>query len=97
MALSNHPEILDTSKPIVLYNDCQSAQKLVQNPIFHRRSKHIDIRYHFIREAVANNFIKIEYLETAEMPADVLTKSLGSVKHKYFTEKLGIVPVSQFL
>lgn len=89
-------EILGTSEPIMLYNDCQSAQKLVLNPIFHRRSKHIDIRYHFIREAVTNKFVTIDYLETAEMPADILTKSLGYVKHKYFTDKLGILPVSQF-
>lgn len=90
-------EILGISEPIVLYNDCQSAQKLVSNPIFHRRSKHIDIRYHFVREAVANNFVKIDYLESVEMPADILTKSLGSVKHKYFTKKLGILNVSQYL
>lgn len=90
-------EITGISEPIVLYNDCQSAQKLVLNPIFHRRSKHIDIKYHFIREAVGNNLVKIDYLETSEMPADILTKSLGSVKHKYFTTKLGILPVSQYL
>lgn len=87
-------EIVGNSEPIVLFNDSQSAQKLVSNPVFHRRSKHIDIRYHFVREAVTNNFVKIAYLETAEMPADILTKSLGSVKHYYFMKKLGILPVS---
>lgn len=87
-------EIYGKSDTIVLYNDCQSAQKLALNPIFHRRSKHIDIRFHFVREAVTNDFIKIAYLETAEMPADILTKSLGSVKHNYFTKKLGISPVN---
>lgn len=87
-------EIVGKTEPIVLFNDCQSAQKLALNPIFHRRSKHIDIRYHFVREAVTNNFIKIAYLETAEMPADILTKSLGSVKHSYLKKKLGILPVS---
>lgn len=89
-----YTEILGSCGPIVLYNDSQSAQKLVSNPVFHRRSKHIDIRYHFVREAVANKFVTIDYLETAEMPADILTKSLGSVKHKYFTKKLGILPIS---
>lgn len=86
-------EIVGKSDPIVLYNDCQSAQKLVLNPMYHRRSKHIDIRYHFVREAVSNNYVKISYLQTAEMPADILTKSLGSVKHFYFMKKLGILPV----
>lgn len=90
-------EILGNSETITLYNDCQSAQKLILNPVYHRRSKHIDIRYHFLREAVANKFVKVDYLETAEMPADIFTKSLGSLKHKYFTKKLGILPVTKYL
>lgn len=89
-------EILGYSETIILYNDCQSAQKLILNPVYHRRSKHIDIRYHFVREAVANKFIKVDYLETKEMPADIFTKSLGSFKHKYFTKKLGILPVIMY-
>lgn len=89
-----YSEIVGNSGPIIMYNDSQSAQRLALNPIFHRRSKHIDIRYHFVREVVQNNLINICYLETAEMPADIFTKSLGSVKHYYFMRKLGISPVS---
>lgn len=88
-------EILGNSETITLYNDCQSAQKLILNPVYHRRSKHIDVRYHFVREAVANKFINVDYLETSEMPADIFTKSLGSLKHKYLRKKLGVLSISK--
>ena len=77
---------------ILLHSDNQSALKLTLNPMFHKRSKHIDVRHHFIREKVAEGLISIEYLQTNEMPADLLTKALGSNKHYKFLELLGIVP-----
>ncbi|CAG4987165.1 unnamed protein product [Colias eurytheme] len=75
---------------ITLYNDNQGAQKLTENPLFHKRTKHIDVRHHFVREAVAGNLIKIVYIPTSEMPADLLTKGLNRIKHNYFIKKLGI-------
>lgn len=83
-------EIVGCNYTINLYNDNQGAQKLTENPLFHRRTKHIDIRHHFVREAVANNIVKIVYLPTAEMPADLLTKGLNNVKHNKFIKNLGI-------
>lgn len=76
---------------ITLYNDNQSAQKLSVNPVYHKRSKHIDVRYHFIRDAVSNNYVKILYLPSADMTADVLTKSLSTIKHNKFINDLGLV------
>ena len=75
---------------IKIFNDNQSAQKLSANPIFHERTKHIDVRHHFVREIVSHNLIKIEYLPTAEMTADILTKGLNSVKHHKFVKNLGL-------
>lgn len=75
---------------IVIFNDNQSAHKLLYNPVFHNRTKHIDIRFHFGRECIKNNIVKIEYLQTDLMPADILTKSLNSVKHYKFLELLGV-------
>lgn len=84
-------EIVDfCNYTITLYNDNQGAQKLTENPMFHKRTKHIDMRHHFVREAVANKHVKIVYLPTSEMPADLLTKGLSSVKHSYFVKKLGM-------
>lgn len=83
-------ELIGTYDCITLYNDNQSAQKLCLNPTFHKRTKHIDVRYHFIRETISNNIVSIEYLSSNDMPADVLTKGLNSVKHNHFLDKLGI-------
>ncbi|XP_077277091.1 uncharacterized protein LOC143905509 isoform X1 [Temnothorax americanus] len=57
-----------------LYNDNQGARELAHNPVYHGRSKHIDIRHHFIREVLNEHPVKLEYLPTEEMVADVLTK-----------------------
>ncbi|CAK1595011.1 unnamed protein product [Parnassius mnemosyne] len=83
-------DIIGCNYTVIIYNDNQGAQKLTENPLFHKRTKHIDIRYHFIREAVSNSLVKIEYLSTSEMPADILTKSLSGAKHNYFIKLLGI-------
>lgn len=86
-------EIVSSNYTINLFNDNQGALKLTENPLFHKRTKHIDVRHHFIREAVANKLVKLNYLPTSEMPADLLTKGLSHVKHNYFVSKLGIVDV----
>lgn len=83
-------EITNKKYTIELYNDNQSALKLTVNPIFHKRTKHIDIRYHFCRDCVNNNIVNVKYLPSAEMPADLLTKSLCSNKHYYLLDKLGV-------
>lgn len=77
--------------PVTLYNDSQSAQKLVINHALHRKSKHIDIKYHFLRDAVSNNVINIKYMCTNDMPADVFTKSLSASKHYKCVKALGII------
>lgn len=49
---------------ISIFNDNQSAQKLIKNPVFHKRTKHIDIKYHFIRDIVDKKLLTVEYLDT---------------------------------
>lgn len=78
-------------KLVTLYNDSQSAQKFVVNHALHRRSKHIDIRYNFLRDAVNNKVIDIKYMCSDNMPADILTKALGACKHYLCVEALGLV------
>lgn len=75
---------------IKVFNDNQGALKLSANNVFHNRTKHIDVRYHFCRDCVNNKIVSLQYLETARMPADLLTKSLDSVKHYRFMEMLGV-------
>ena len=62
--------------PIKIYVDNVSAINLAKNPVFHQRSKHIDIRYHFLRDQVGKNMIKLEYYRSEDQIADIFTKSL---------------------
>lgn len=78
---------------VTLYNDSQSAQKLCNSQIHHNRSKHIDIRHHFVREVIYCKIVKLEYMPTECMPADVLTKSLCKDKHCNCVCNLGLKTV----
>ena len=59
--------------------------------MFHDRSKHIDIRYHFILDMVQRGAIRIHHIGTDEQAADILTKPLGKVKFLAFQERLGVM------
>ena len=67
-------------KQIDIGEDNQSCIKMCHNPVMHKRSKHIEAKLHFIRERVENKEVKIHYVPTEEMTADILTKSLPRVK-----------------
>jgi len=82
--------ITDTS-PSILNMDNRGAVSLTRGAGDSNRTKHIDIRYHFIRSHVESKCIKVQYLPTDEMIADILTKNLGHTKHNYFVGKLGMV------
>ena len=64
---------------------------MIENPVFHNRSKNIEIRYHYIRDMVQRGALKLQYVSTNEQAADVLTKPLSRVKFEHFQDKLGIV------
>ncbi|KAK2437950.1 hypothetical protein QL285_022782 [Trifolium repens] len=63
-------------EPTKIFVDNKSAIALAKNPVFHDRSKHIDTRYHYIRECVANNNVKLEYVKTHDQATDIFTKPL---------------------
>lgn len=69
-------ELGESVSPIKLYVDNQSALKLIKNPVFHHRTKHIDVRYHFVRERYNNGDIDIEFIPSKMQIADVFTKAL---------------------
>ena len=66
--------------PVKMFVDNKSAQELMKNPVFHGRSKHIDIRFHFIREFVENGDITVIHVDGIEQKAYMLTKALPRVK-----------------
>lgn len=69
-------------KEMILYVDNQSTIKLTHNPEYHKRTKHIDIQYHYIREKVTNKDIKIGYVPSEIQKADILTKALPRDRFK---------------
>lgn len=74
----------------VIINDNMGAGKLASNPVFHGRTKHIDIRHHFVREAMEEGLITIRHAPTEEMAADILTKGLSKDKHHRCVQMLGL-------
>lgn len=75
---------------VTLFNDSQSAQKLIQGLGYSSRTKHIDVCHHFVKECYHSGKIALMYTPTEDMPADVLTKSLSSVKHCKCSTALGM-------
>ena len=67
--------------------------KLFENPVFHDKSKHIKIKYHYIMDMVQRGAVKLLYVVTEEHIADVLTKPLDRLKFEYFREKHGVIHI----
>lgn len=79
-----------------LHCDNVSAIKLARNPVFHARSKHIELHHHYVRERVLAGEIKVDYLRTEEQTADVLTKALSQPTLEKHRRAMGIQSVEQF-
>uniref|UniRef100_A0A453EM98 Retrovirus-related Pol polyprotein from transposon TNT 1-94 n=1 Tax=Aegilops tauschii subsp. strangulata TaxID=200361 RepID=A0A453EM98_AEGTS len=75
---------------VLLKVDNQSAIALCKNPVFHERSKHIDIRYHYVRSCVEEEQISVEHVRTEAQLADILTKPLARVRFQEMKEKIGL-------
>ena len=75
---------------VKIYNDNQNANFLANNSIFHAMSKHIDLRYHFIRDALKNLKFNLDYLPTEHVIADVMAKAVNKSKHWYCVKGVGL-------
>ena len=76
--------------PLTMLCNNQGAIVLSKDNKFHLRTKHINVRYHFIREAVDEGKINVEYIPTAENVTNVFTKALARPKFEVFIEMLGL-------
>jgi hypothetical protein len=87
-------ELLNKDQGAVkLFNDNQSTQTIAHNPVFHNHTKHIAICHNFIRDAIKEEKVALEYLNTEKMIADIMTKALPKVKHHFCMNALGITLV----
>ena len=77
-------------QPINLHCDSKASIQIAENPIFHERTKHIDINCHFVREKLQQGLIKTHHIGTREQPADLFTKGLGKAQHGHLLVKHGL-------
>ena len=81
-------------KSVPLSIDSNSALKLTRNPEFHAKSKHIDVKHHFIREKVEDGVINTQRVDTRDNLADMFTKALARPTHEDLTGRLGMASAS---
>ncbi len=79
--------------PVVIYCDNIISILFANNPIYHARTKHIEVHYHFIREKVLAKEIDLIHVSTEDQVVDIFTKALGTDKLKKFRQILGVLEV----
>jgi hypothetical protein len=83
--------IVLTSSPTI-WCDNSIALALASNPVFHAKTKHIEVDFHFVREKVVNRDTQLQYLPTLEQVADIFTKGHTADRFYYLRDKLRVVP-----
>lgn len=75
----------------VIHSENKSCKRLFENLVFHERSKHIDIRYHFIRDFIKCTMVQLQYIPKNQQVVEILTKALGKERFIFFRDKLGVM------
>lgn len=76
-----------------IYSDSKSAIQLAAKPVYHERSKHIEIDCHFVKEKLQQKLVHISYMPTQNQPADLLSKGLNKIQHEFLQSKLGCLDI----
>jgi ribonuclease HI len=87
----------DNIAPVTIYKDSQLAIDLLKRTAANSRTKHIDIRWHYIRQEVDLGHITVKKISTHEQIADGLTKALDKAKFKQFKQQLGVVDCTNMI
>ena len=90
-------EVIGPSAPPELRIDSEGARKLANNPVYHRRTKHIDRRHHFIRERVTNGDIELSWVPGRDNWADIFTKRLGRAELTAQRKRIGMMSLREWL
>ena len=86
--VKHEPPVIRSAETLVVNVDNQGAIGLAKNPVSHNKTKHIDIKYHFVRECVLNNKIRLEYVPSEFNVADLMTKPTSKVKLSQFKKTM---------
>lgn len=78
--------------PFIVYADNTGAISLSSNPLNHSRTKHVDVRYHFLREHISKGVFTPKWIPTHQNVADLLTKSLARSSFQVHRTGLSLVP-----
>jgi len=82
---------VEQTEPTLILTDNQSSIKLMENPVHHDRTKHIDIQYHFTRELLVNGKVDFKFVETEKQVADFLTKGMTKEKQEFCSLACGLI------
>ena len=85
----------EITKPVILYCDNTSAINISKNHVMHAKTKHIAIKYHYVRELVEDKEVKMEYVNSKEKIANIFTKPLPKDAFEYLRGNLGVTPLSK--
>jgi transposase InsO family protein len=85
--------IQDMHTPTIIFGDNQGSLNLARNPVYHGRTKHIEVRHHFVREKILSGEICLDYVPTTRQIADILTKATGRTVFETLRAQLGLVQI----
>ena len=84
-------------KHLTIYCDNTNAINISKNPTQHSRTKHIEIRHHFIRELIEDGTLTLEFIHTDDQKADLFTKPLDGRRFEFLRQNIGVISMDQSL